>query len=66
MRQGLVALKIARVHYMRGDFDMAARFLTVAEAAPRAGLDVWRCMRYRLKITRRRWFSAPAVQLPRD
>lgn len=65
MREGLVALKIARVHYARGDFNMAARFLTVAEAAPRAGADVWRCMRYRLKITLRRRFSAPAGQLQR-
>ncbi|MEI9402720.1 glycosyltransferase family 2 protein [Mesorhizobium argentiipisi] len=64
-REGLVALKIARVHYARGDFDMAARFLGVAEAAPRAGADVWRCMRYRLKIALRRRFSAPAAQLQR-
>ncbi|MDX8457522.1 glycosyltransferase family 2 protein [Mesorhizobium humile] len=64
-REGLVALKIARVHYARGDFDMAARFLNVAEAAPRAGADVWRCMRYRLKIALRRRFSAPAAQLQR-
>ncbi|MDX8454291.1 glycosyltransferase family 2 protein [Mesorhizobium sp. VK9D] len=65
MREGLVALKIARVYYARGDFDMAARFLRVAEAAPRAGGDVWRCMRYRLKIRLRRRFSAPAGQLQR-
>lgn len=65
IREGLVALKIARVHYSRGDFDMAARFLGVAEAAPRAGADIWRCMRYRLKIALRRRFSAPAAQLQR-
>ncbi|BCM21416.1 glycosyltransferase family 2 protein [Mesorhizobium sp. J8] len=64
-REGLVALKIARVHYARGDFETAARFLGVAEAAPRAGADAWRCMRYRLKIALRRRFSAPAVQLQR-
>ncbi|WP_254633912.1 glycosyltransferase family 2 protein [Mesorhizobium sp. GbtcB19] len=64
-REGLVALKIARVHYARGDVDMAARFLRVAEAAPRAGADVWRCLRYRLKIRLRRRFSAPAAQLQR-
>ncbi|MBZ9762198.1 glycosyltransferase family 2 protein [Mesorhizobium sp. CA8] len=64
-REGLVALKIARVHYARGDFEMATRFLGVAEAAPRAGADVWRCMRYRLKIALRRRFSAPAAQLQR-
>lgn len=62
IREGLVALKIARVHYARGDFDKAARFLTVAEAAPRAAADVWRCIRYRLKISLRRRFSAPAAQ----
>ncbi|MGT2467532.1 hypothetical protein ACVOMV_25635 [Mesorhizobium atlanticum] len=55
-------MKIARVHYARGDFDKAARFLNVAEAAPRASADVWRCMRYRAKITLRRRFSAPAAQ----
>ncbi|MBZ9660276.1 glycosyltransferase family 2 protein [Mesorhizobium sp. ESP-6-4] len=64
-REGLVALKIARVHYARGDFDMAGRFLSVAEAAPRTGAAVWRCMRYRLKIALRRRFSAPAAQLQR-
>lgn len=64
-REGLVALKIARVHYARGDFDMAGRFLSVAEAAPRTGAAVWRCMRYRLKIALRRRFWAPAAQLQR-
>ncbi|AZO02821.1 MAG: glycosyltransferase [Mesorhizobium sp.] len=62
VREGLVALKIARVHNARGDFAKAARFLNVAEAAPPAGANVWRCMRYRLKVTLRRRFSAPAAQ----
>lgn len=62
VREGLVALKIARVHYGRGDFAKAARFLNVAEAAPRAGANAWRCMRYRLKVTLRRRFSAPVAQ----
>jgi hypothetical protein len=35
VREGLVALKIARVHYARGDLDTAARFLAVAAAAPK-------------------------------
>lgn len=62
-REGLVALKIARVHYARGDLETAAKFLAVANAAPKAYSDVWRCMRYRLKITLRRRFSSPAAQL---
>lgn len=65
IREGLVALKIARVHYAIGDFDMAGRFLSVAEAAPRAGADVWRCIRYRLKIALRRRFRGPATLLQR-
>ncbi|UCI09259.1 glycosyltransferase family 2 protein [Mesorhizobium sp. B1-1-8] len=56
-REGLVALKIARVHYARGDLHMAAKFLAVAEAAPKAPADIWRCIRYRLKIAARRYFS---------
>ncbi|RAZ78368.1 glycosyltransferase family 2 protein [Mesorhizobium atlanticum] len=62
-RQGLVALKIARVHYARGDLETAAKFLTVAEAAPKASLDIWRCVRYRLKIAARRWFPVHRIQL---
>ncbi|MEO5757915.1 MAG: glycosyltransferase family A protein [Mesorhizobium sp.] len=62
-REGLVALKIARVHYARGDMDMAARFLAVATAAPKRRSDAWRCARYRLKIWSRRWFSAPRIHL---
>ncbi|TIR73095.1 MAG: glycosyltransferase family 2 protein, partial [Mesorhizobium sp.] len=44
-REGLVALKIARVHYARGDLETAAKFLAVAEAAPKVSTDIWRCMR---------------------
>ncbi|MBZ9794889.1 glycosyltransferase family 2 protein [Mesorhizobium sp. ES1-4] len=62
-REGLVALKIARVHYARGDLDIAARFLAVAAAAPKRRSDVWRCLRYRFKITLRRWLSTPRIQL---
>jgi glycosyltransferase involved in cell wall biosynthesis len=62
-REGLVALKIARVHYARGDLDTAARFLAVAKAAPKVPSDVWRCMRYQLKLAARRRFSMPRVQL---
>lgn len=56
-REGLVALKIARVHYARGDFDTAARFLAVAKAAPKVPSDIWRCMRYQFKLAVRRRFS---------
>ncbi|TPN82617.1 glycosyltransferase [Mesorhizobium sp. CU2] len=65
VREGLVALKIARVHYARGDLQTAARFLAVAEAAPKAPGDIWRCLRYRLKIATRRTFSARPTQLQR-
>jgi glycosyltransferase involved in cell wall biosynthesis len=61
-REGLVALKIARVHYARGDLDMAARFLAVASAAPKRRSEAWRCLRYRVKLAARR-LSAPSVQL---
>jgi hypothetical protein len=62
-REGLVALKIARVHYARRDIDTAARFLAVAEAAPKVPSDIWRCMRYRLKIAFRRRFPASQIRL---
>ncbi|SDA70053.1 glycosyltransferase family A protein [Mesorhizobium qingshengii] len=62
-REGLVALKIARVHYARGDLDTAARFLAVAAAAPKRRSDAWRCLRYKVKISSRRRFSAPGIQL---
>ncbi|MCZ8544490.1 glycosyltransferase family 2 protein [Mesorhizobium qingshengii] len=62
-REGLVALKIARVHYARGDLDTAARFLAVASAAPKRRSEAWRCIRYKLKISSRRRFSAPRIQL---
>lgn len=58
-REGLVALKIARVHYARGNLGMAARFLAVAAAAPKRKSDAWRCVRYKVKIWSRRRFSAP-------
>jgi len=57
-RAGVVALKIARVHYARADYPTARRFLAVARAAPKSPRDAWRCLRYRLKVaiaTRRRF-----------
>jgi glycosyltransferase involved in cell wall biosynthesis len=62
-REGLVALKIARVHYARGDLDTAARFLAVASAAPKRPSEAWRCLRYKFKLAARRRLSAPSVQL---
>lgn len=62
-REGLVALKIARVHYARGDLDTAARFLAVAWAAPKVPSDIWRCTRYQFKLAARRRFSMPHIQL---
>ena len=53
-REGLVALKIARVHYAKGDFETAADFLAIADAAPKTPADRWRCMRYGIKIAIRR------------
>jgi len=64
-REGLVALKIARVHYARGDFDTAAKFLAIAHAAPKAPADAWRCMRYRTKIELRRRLSGHPGRLQR-
>ncbi len=62
-REGLVALKIARVHYARGDLETAARFLAVAAAAPKARSEAWRCLRYQFKLAARRRFSMPKVHL---
>jgi glycosyltransferase involved in cell wall biosynthesis len=62
-REGMVALKIARVHYARGDLDTAARFLTIAAAAPKARSDAWRCMRYQIKLALCRRFLNPQAQL---
>jgi len=64
-REGVVALKIARVHYARGDLETAAKFLAVARAAPKVPMDAWRCLRYRLKIAARRGRSTLSVQLQR-
>lgn len=62
-REGLVALKIARVHYARGDLDTAARFLAVASAAPKVPSEAWRCMRYQFKLAARRRFFLPHAQM---
>ncbi|WP_137933455.1 glycosyltransferase family 2 protein [Mesorhizobium comanense] len=63
IREGLVALKIARVHYARGDLNMAARFLAVASAAPKRRSEAWRCLRYRLKLAVRRRLSSTQIEL---
>jgi glycosyltransferase involved in cell wall biosynthesis len=64
-REGLVALKIARVHFARGDLVTAARFLAIASAAPKSPADVWRCMRYRLRIAARQRLAARQAELQR-
>ena len=53
-REGLVAMKIARVHYAMGDFETAANFLAIANAAPKTVADRWRCVRYGIKIAIRK------------
>ncbi|MBN9220454.1 MAG: glycosyltransferase [Mesorhizobium sp.] len=63
IREGLVALKIARVHYARGDLDTASRFLAVASAAPKRRSEAWRCLRYRLKLAVRRRLSSTQIEL---
>lgn len=62
-REGLVALKIARVHYARGDLNMAARFLAIASAAPKRRSEAWRCLRYKFKLAARRRLSFPITQM---
>lgn len=62
-REGLVALKIARVHYARGDLETASRFLAVAAAAPKRRSEAWRCLRYTLKLKVRRRLSFPLTQM---
>jgi glycosyltransferase involved in cell wall biosynthesis len=64
MREGIVALKVARVHYARGLYSMAAEFLRVAEAAPQTLGGRWRAFRYRFKI-RAALSAASAPDAPR-
>ena len=64
-REGLVALKIARVHYARGDLATAARFLAIAAAAPKSPADAWRCMRYRFKIAAQQRLAGFQAELQR-
>src|SRR4029079_9874662 len=54
LREGIVALKIARVHFARGDLSMAARFLQIARVAPKSSRDALRCLRYQLRVAIRR------------
>ncbi len=49
-REGLVAIKIARVHCRRGDFRMARKFLLLAWPAPKDLWTRWRYWRYRIKV----------------
>lgn len=62
MREGLMAIKIARVHYVRGDLRTAAKFLYLAKSSPKDLATAWRYWRYRikvgLKICQQLWFGA--------
>lgn len=49
-REGLVAIKIARVHCRRGDFRMARKFLLLARSTPKDLRTRWRYWRYRIKV----------------
>lgn len=49
-REGLVAIKIGRVHFMRGNLKTARRFLLIARPAPMDLRTRWRYWRYRFKI----------------
>jgi glycosyltransferase involved in cell wall biosynthesis len=63
-REGIVAMKVARVHYARGEFGWAVRFLAIARAAPKVSLaDHWRLARYNAKISIRRKFASPTGPL---
>ncbi|QKD02529.1 glycosyltransferase family 2 protein [Mesorhizobium loti] len=59
-REALLAIKIARVHYLRGSFRIAKRFLRIAAPLPKDRKTQWRFWRYRLKI----WFNQLA-RVPR-
>jgi len=62
MREGLMAIKIARVHYVRGDLRTAARFLRLARSSPKDLATAWRYWRYRIKVglkaCHQLWFGA--------
>ncbi len=63
-KEGVVALKIARVHYARAATWTSRRASwRWPRAAPKRRSDAWRCLRYRLKINSRRRFSTPRIRL---
>ncbi|ESX94040.1 glycosyltransferase family 2 protein [Mesorhizobium sp. LNJC403B00] len=49
-REALLAIKIARVHYLHGSFRTAERFLMIARPLPKTARTQWRFWRYRLKL----------------
>jgi hypothetical protein len=59
-REALLAIKIARVHYLRGRLRIADRFLRIAGPLPKDRKTQWRFWRYRLKV----WFSQLALVPP--
>ncbi|WP_027062811.1 glycosyltransferase family 2 protein [Mesorhizobium loti] len=49
-REALLAIKIGRVLYLRGNFGKADRFLKIAWPLPKDGRTRWRFWRYRLRL----------------
>lgn len=58
VREGIVALKIARVHYAQGDWRTAASFLAIARSKPRSWGVRYRSWRYRMKLALRHRLAA--------
>jgi glycosyltransferase involved in cell wall biosynthesis len=52
-REGLIALKIARAKHARGEYGSAMRFIVIAKAAPWQFSQMWRRMRYTVRILAR-------------
>lgn len=53
-REGIVALKIARVHYAKQDWPTANKFLDIARHCARSRSNRYRAWRYGLKLALRR------------
>lgn len=64
-RAGILALKIARVHYARGDMKTAKRFLAISAAAPKSLPDRWRHQRYVAKVKLVAWWERLWSKSPR-
>lgn len=62
MREGLIALKIARAKCARGEFGSAKRFLVIAWAAPLRFRQKWRRTRYTVRILARSFVARMAMR----